>query len=58
MRICQPHPNLIRIYSIEFLDEQQFCGSSQTVRIYTEHLQKNLKGELNKRRKNGSFWSE
>jgi hypothetical protein len=36
----------------------QFCGGGHSVKIYTEYLQKTLKGELAKRRKNGSFLSE
>jgi hypothetical protein len=57
-RISKPHANLLRIYSLEFLEENQFCNSQQSAKVYSEYLQRTLKGELAKRRKNGSYLTE
>jgi hypothetical protein len=57
-RIIKPHPNLLRIYSLEYHEESQLCNSYQMVKVYTEYLQKTLKSELNRRRRNGSYLSE
>lgn len=42
-RISKPHPNLLRIYSIEYLEVDQFCSSNKLVKVYTEYLSKTLK---------------
>jgi CRISPR/Cas system endoribonuclease Cas6 (RAMP superfamily) len=57
-RISKPHVNLLRIYSLEFIEESLLCNPQKTAKVYSEYLQKTLKGELAKRRKNGSYLSE
>lgn len=56
-RVTKPIPNLLQIYSIEYLDVDQFCGTSTSAKVYTEFLQKTLKSELNKKRKTCSHLS-
>ena len=56
-RIVSPIPNLLNIYHMEEVKEQQaFCGSGVLLRVYFEHLDHSLKDEMRKRRKHKNYF--
>lgn len=57
-RVTKPISNLLQIYSIEYISEDNFCQVSKSAKVYTEFLQKTLKSELSKKRKTCSYLTE
>lgn len=49
-RQLSPHPNLLRVYEVSRNPNDAICGTTDTLLVYCEYLEHNLRAEIDRRR--------